>query len=247
MCQVRHDRILAVADARRGLAVQERLNGLYMQMNQRHAVEATFMLAGEKGSQLSHDQAPTGWQLRSDDDAWTVTLDAEFFSLETSAYTTWPYFRERLDSLVSAVIDTYEPVLESRLGLRFVNEITDPEVTEPAGWHGWIRDELLGPLVHPDFAESVRGVQQHVDLDAGNGYQVRLRHGTGPVPGERRWVYLLDHDCFRQAARALSHNTILTTAEDLHRIVLQVFQAAITPELYAHLERRVAHDAEGSP
>jgi uncharacterized protein (TIGR04255 family) len=216
-------------------------------MEQRHALETTFMVAGDKAPQFSQDQAANGWQLRSVDGAWTVTLDAEFFSLETSAYTTWTDFRERLDHLVSAVIEAYGPALESRLGLRFVDEIIEPEVTEPGGWRGWIRDELLGPLVHADFAGSVRAVQQHVDFDAGDGYQVRLRHGTGPVVGERRWVYVIDHDCFRQAGRPFSHGGILAAAEDLHRIALQMFQAAITPELYAHLEPQGVHDPQGSP
>ena len=82
-------------------------------------------------------------------------------------------------------------------------------------------------------------MQQHIEFDAGNGYRVVLRHGTSRIPGEDQWVYLLDHDCFRQAGRALTNDGVMSAADDLHRIALQVFQAAITEKLYSYLAEEV--------
>jgi uncharacterized protein (TIGR04255 family) len=186
--------------------------------------------------QVGHDQAASGWTMRSDEGTWTVTLDPEFFSLETSAYENWPGFRGRLSDLLGAVQATYAPGFEVRIGLRYVDEIVHPDVATPTGWKGWIRDELLGPLAHSDFGNAVRAIQQIVELDAGGSYRVILRHGTSPVGGDSRWLYLLDHDCFRQAGRPLQADAVLSSADDLHRLALQVFQASISPELYSYLE-----------
>ncbi|MDP9402541.1 MAG: TIGR04255 family protein [Actinomycetota bacterium] len=235
VCQVRHDRVLAVADPRRGLAVQESLGGRYPEIEERQVITASLAVVGGGAPQVTQDKSGSGWQMKSEDGTWTVTLQPEFFSLETSAYEGWQDFRQRLEALVRGVIAAYEPALEARIGLRYVDEITDPRVTSPRGWRGWIRDELLGPVVHPLFGDAIRGVQQHVEFDAEGGYRVVLRHGTSPIAGEDQWVYLLDHDCFRQAGRALTADTVMTTADHLHRAALQVFQAAITDKLYSYL------------
>lgn len=234
VCQVRHDPVLGVADARSGIDVQARLEGLYPEIAPHHAMSMEVTIAGG-GSQVSQDRA-SGWQMRSEDAAWTLTILPDAFSIETSAYLGWPDFLGRLSTLVSAVAAVYGPALEQRVGLRFIDEIDDPQITSPQQWKGWIRDELLGPLAHSGFGPAVRGTQQILELDAGSGYRVTLRHGTSPVASGHRWIYLLDQDCFRQAGRSFSEDGVLTAATELHRVALQVFQSAITDALYAHLD-----------
>ena len=128
------------------------------------------------------------------------------------------------------------PVVEQRIGLRYVDELRDPVVTEPVGWKGWIDESLLGPLVHPSFGPAVRGTQQLLELEAHESLRVILRHGTLRVPGEKQWLYLLDHDCFRQQGRPFDVDAVASTVDDLQRLALQVFQAAITPKLYRYLK-----------
>lgn len=188
------------------------------------------------GSPQINEERVGGWKLSSVDGDWTVTLLPEAFSIETSAYAGWPDFRKRLADLVSAVASTFGPALEQRLGLRYVDEIRHPEVTGVSGWKGWIRDELLGPLADSAFAPAIRVAQQIIEFDAGGGYRVTLRHGTSQAQGDDEWIYLLDHDCFRQAGRSFDEAGILTSADDLHRVALQVFQSAVTDRLYAYLE-----------
>ena len=234
VCQVRHDRVMAAADPRRGLEVHGRLADRYPEVEQRSAILGALAFAGGGPPTVSHEQAPTGWQMKSSDAAWTVTLDPEYFSIETSAYTSWDDFHDRVDALVTAVMDVYEPALEVRIGLRFIDEIVDPQVDSPVGWKGWIRDELLGTLTHDAFGGAAARTQNIIELTAPDNYRVVLRHGTAPTDSGN-WVYLLDHDCYRQAGRALTHDNVLATTSDLHTLALQVFQNAVTDELYRYL------------
>jgi uncharacterized protein (TIGR04255 family) len=236
VCQVRHDRSLTVADPRVALSVQERLGGKYPQIGEWRSMAATMTFAAGAAPQVTQEHGASGWQMKSDDEAWTVTLQPDFFSLETSAYVDWSDFRSRIVELIDAVTDAYAPALETRIGLRYIDGIDDPVVTAAAGWRGLIRDELLGPLVHPELGDAVRSVSQQVEFDAGDGYRVTLRHGTGPVPGEAGLVYVLDHDCFRPSGRPFDAAEIMKAADDLHRIALQVFQSAITEKLYTYLK-----------
>jgi uncharacterized protein (TIGR04255 family) len=206
------------------------LAGKYPKIEERRSL--TF--SGPAGPQVSQDT--DGWQMKSDDGSWAVTLDPHFYSLETSAYTSWSDFRTRLLELVAAVGAVHGPKVEERLGLRMVDEINHSDVTSPSDWTGLIRPQLLGPLSDEDFGTSITAIQQIVEMDAGGGYKVLFRHGSAPSPRGDGWLYVLDHDCFRQAGQVLTEDGILSAADDLHRIALQVFEAAITDELYDYLE-----------
>ena len=234
VCQIRHDRTLAVSDARGALELQQQLDSLYPEIEPHQGMSMELRL-GQGAPQINEEKV-SGWKLTSTDSDWTVTLLPEAFSVETSAYDGWLDFRERLAALVGAVAGTFGPALEQRIGLRYVDEIRHPEVTSAAGWKGWIRNELLGPLAHPDFAPAIRVAQQVIEFDAGDGHRVTLRHGTSQVSGEDEWVYLLDHDCFRQAGRPFDQTAILTSADDLHRVALRVFESAVTDDLYSYLD-----------
>ena len=235
VCQVRHDRTFAAVDATRVLALHGELADRYPTITEA-AQQTLGILAGPAGAQMMAPEPSKGWQFRSADETWTVTVQPDFFSLETSGYQDWADFSERLMQVVRAVGVHVRPVLEQRVGLRYVDEVRDPDVSDPVGWKGWIDDSLLGPLAHPSFGPALRGTQQVLELDAPDALRVILRHGTLRVPGEKQWLYLLDHDCFRQQGGPFDVDAVAGTVEDLHRLALQVFQAAITPKLYKYLK-----------
>jgi len=232
VCQVRHEPVPGVADARRILDIQEVLGDKYPKVEQRPGIVSVPLAIG--APPLPTEQ-PSGWQMKSEDDSWVITLDPQWFAIETSAYVSWVDFRSRMDQLVSAVVQVHDPNLEARVGLRMVDEIQHPEVKSAPDWRGWIRDELLGPIAHPAFGEAINAIQQMVDLDAGDGNRVTFRHGTVALAPGKGWVYQLDHDCYRQTGRRLTHEDLMTGADELHRIALQVFQASITEALYSYL------------
>ncbi len=237
VCQVRHERNSAVADAKRGLAVREGLGGKYPIEDEATGVGINIA-GGLAGVTAAADQQ-RGWNFRSEDGAWTVVLMPDFFALETRAYTDWEDYSARLDELVRQVEKVLEPGLERRLGLRFINRLTDPKVPVPQEWRGWIDDHLLGPALHDAFGPALKSIQQVLQLDGGDGVEVLLRHGCllEGAADDQAWHYLLDHDCSRSRGRAFSADAIHEGAERLHELSLSVFQASLTPKLYSHLRK----------
>ncbi|MDA8332221.1 MAG: TIGR04255 family protein [Candidatus Dormibacteraeota bacterium] len=235
VCQVRHERNLVVADAKRALAVHAHLAEKYPTVEEASGV-AINILGGPAGVSTAADQQ-RGWNFRSTDRNWTVVLMPEFVSLETRAYTDWDDFSERLSELVGLVERELQPSLEQRLGLRFIDRITDPKMSTPSEWGGWIDERLLGPILHDAFGPAIKSIQQVVQLDGGDGMEVVLRHGClleGPAAGQA-WPYLLDYDCSLSRARAFSAGAVRQGVEGLHELALSAFQAALTPRLYEHL------------
>ena len=58
------------------------------------------------------------YQFISADGAWKVSLTKGFIALSTTRYTRWEDFAKRLDVVLAAFIETYQPSYFSRVGLR---------------------------------------------------------------------------------------------------------------------------------
>jgi uncharacterized protein (TIGR04255 family) len=234
VCQVRHDRNLAVADGGRVLAIREQLN-LYPRMEET-AQQEIGLVVGPTGAQpLGGGEQQRGWRLLSDDGVWTVALLPDFFALECTGYTSWTEFRDRMGALADAVLNHLQPSVELRLGLRYVDRISLPEVKDPQGWSGYINDHFLGPTLDEQLGPAMSAVQQIIQMQGPDGIQVLLRHGTQADTSSGQWPYVLDTDCFRGDGRRLGVDSLTQGADALHTTALQVFQAVITPQLHSLL------------
>ncbi|MHB1536212.1 MAG: TIGR04255 family protein [Acidimicrobiales bacterium] len=236
VCQIRHERSsAATADATRAFAVRDGLEAEYP-IDDEVTGLALNVVGGPSRVSTATDQQQ-GWNFKSADGAWIVVLMPDFFALESRAYTDWDDFSTRLGELVRQVEGVLAPGVERRVGLRFIDRITDPKITSPTGWEGWINERLLGPILHDNFGPAIKSLQQVLQLDGGDGMEVLLRHGclVDDPPVNQVWHYLLDYDCSRSRGRAFSADDIRDTTECLHDLALSVFQASIEPKLYDHL------------
>jgi uncharacterized protein (TIGR04255 family) len=242
-CQVRHEKRPTALNPDRALSIHALVSDQYPVVEELPSQELSIT-AGPGGFQATQG-APSnlGWRFRTSDSSWVVTIVAEWFSLETSRYEDWPDFQARLRILAEAVARTLKPKVESRLGLRYVNRITDPPVDHPRNWEGLINSYLLGPALDPSLSPALRTAQQLLHLDADEDMQVIVRHGFAREDDGGRWAYLLDQDCFKQRGKRFEVKEVLEDIERLHLLALQVFQAAGTPQLLAYLRGGNGDDA----
>lgn len=235
VCQVRHNQNFNISDAGLAVETQQLLAGRYPEINPFEQAEVIFT-AGPGGANANTKQPQPGWQFKSEDERWTVTLQTTYFSLETSSYVNWEDFRSRFEELLAAVVQQYGPKLEQRVGLRYVDEIERRSAKQPSDWAGLIEAGVLGPLADPELGPSARAAQQIIEFEGPDQTRVTLRHGCEPLASGDGTVYRLDHDCSRQRGRPFDSSQVLSTLEGLHTLALQIFQKAITPELYGELK-----------
>lgn len=235
VCQVRHERDASVSETDLALKVHEVVQDDYPVLEDQSTQELTIT-AGSSGVQSTPAQVLTGWRMRTKDQSWTAVLMPDFFSIETTRFSDWDDFRRRLNSFSRAVEEIYRPALEERVGLRFIDRMTHPEVARPRTWQGRIAPSFLGLIGDEKFADTVTGTQQVVQLDSDEGVGAIVRYGcVQEQTPSAQTVFLLDTDCYVQRGRAFSSDELLLVTETLHTLALQIFQAAITDEMFDYL------------
>lgn len=232
VCQVRHERIMAVADVSRALEIHEAVRSLFPRIEE-ITEEQIDVVVGSEGGEVKRTEPLQGWRLQSADQKWTAVISQSYFSIETIAYNRWTDFKDRLAVFARSIAKAFSPKLENRLGLRMIDQIEYPNPSTPTGFKGLIIDDILGPIANADLSHSVKSTQSLVELEGSDGVTINLQHGCKNFEGT--YSYVLDHDCFRQVGRPFSVDTILDTADKFHDLTKQVFRAVITEELYEYL------------
>ena len=140
------------------------------------------------------------FQFVSRDKTWIISLTKDFVALETSNYVRWEGFREKVELVLRALANVYNPTHFIRIGLRYRNVI-DRKVLklDDVPWRDLLSSRIAGPLGAHEIVDDV--FEHHgtflVQLDGGMDV-VRVQHGlaTDEAVDTHYLVYLLDHDFF---------------------------------------------------
>jgi uncharacterized protein (TIGR04255 family) len=238
ICQIRFDRRLRVGEAPTALAFHEDLGGPSGRYQQLDEIEGQQLVisAGPGVEQTSQSRKTSGWKFSSENGEWIVTLMPDHVALETTAYTTWDDdFGPRLSEVVKATAKHIEPTMEQRLGLRYVDRISELKLTSIREWSDYIAPELLGLVLHPAIGPEIVNLGQQLLIGVDDQVQAGVRHGP-VVDAESDYVdYLLDYDLFRQGGRPFEVESVLKTVSQLNRYALQLFHASATEKLLEFL------------
>ncbi|MEK2492378.1 TIGR04255 family protein [Kitasatospora purpeofusca] len=236
VCQVRHESIFAASDAARVLRVKDDLPWASdLEETMRQAVN--FSISQEKGISAAHSPGAVGWQLRSPDGQWTASIQPDHFSLETSQYGGWKDFRGKIQALTDSIIKNISPALEHRIGLRFVNQITHPEVSSLAEWRQFISPDIFQGDFYETSGSRMRAAMQVFEIAPSTGRSLVIRHGWQGPPTQGGGSYLLDNDCSRQGSRAMVSEQLMEEADHLHKLALQAFEMETSETLRDYLGR----------
>lgn len=239
VCQIRYETNLAVGEPQTARTFHDAIggrHGAYSKVVPISGVAVNLALAPSSEPSVSQRQALGGWRFAAEDDSVVVSLMPDHVAIETSAYTTWEDdFRRRLHDVLHATAEFVNPVFEQRLGLRYINQLAEPDVQEPQHWERWIAPELLGALLHPMLGSGVLFSRQQLSLDLGESRFCTLNHGFAPDPArEGMLTYLLDYDVYREGQRPFDVSDIETTADKFNTDSLALFQTSVTSALLDH-------------
>jgi uncharacterized protein (TIGR04255 family) len=175
-----------------------------------------------------------GWRLAAADGSWQISAESGSLAVEAIRYGAWEQdFLPRLQQVLGVLQEVGAPVIESRLGLRYVNILTGSAVGKPpmsaAGeLAGLVAPWLLGPLNEPRMQDTVQASQGRAVFDFEQANAI-LNHGV--ISTETHELgYLIDIDAFREGGRALHIDDVLAQTAVLHGVALGLFQASLTSD-----------------
>jgi uncharacterized protein (TIGR04255 family) len=215
-------------------------------------IQLSFQAAGPAAENMPMPAAGAaggGWRLSAKDGSWHLSADSASLAIETTRYGTWGGdFLPRLQRVLDALKEVGNPVLESRLGLRYINVLTGSAVGKPPmsaadELAGLVAPWLLGPLNESHLQDSVQVSQGRVVLSLEHANAI-INHGV--ISTETHELgYLIDIDAFREGGRAFRVDDIMTQTETLHAAALGLFQLSLTPEALEAMRSAPTTDTAG--
>lgn len=176
----------------------------------------------------------------------TITLSPNFVTLAAKHYEGYELFGEQLGSVLSALEQTIDLPLFDRVGVRYVNQISDLSQVEKMD--RLVKPELLGHqalTVSSDEVSLVQAITQSL-FQVGKGY-LQARSGIIP-PGETVDVsieplqhpsWVLDIDSFQEEEAVFSVDKVLARAGKLSDAAYDFFKLVIKEAFIEEFEGRV--------
>ncbi|WP_353706965.1 TIGR04255 family protein [Cellulosimicrobium sp. ES-005] len=194
--------------------------------------EVAYTLTPEGVSQQPGDKI---FQWHSIDGVWHISLSRRFVTMYCTTYTSFPEFLERLELVLEAVRAQVKVPLVERVGVRYVNQVTDSRLVENLG--EYVRPEVLGYSGLVGMSDDVRlassaNQARYVVDDAA----LQVRSGIVP-PGETvdpavspaqvpSWV--LDLDASSERVAPFDPSNVLSTAGRLSDFAYDFFKHVST-------------------
>ena len=183
----------------------------------------------------------------SRDQTWIVTVEQNRLTLQTTNYQGFEEFQAFLVKALRALKQTSCPDGITRIGLRYIDEISVPE--ESPDWSNWLSDWLV-PKVSSNLYPSTWLGNVQYDIEAEHHLVLRYGPPPGPVvspdgplrvtrsyPGP---IFLLDFDSYWQPETIplFSHETVKEQTSRLHKPVNDLFESLITEHSREHFRKK---------
>ena len=184
------------------------------------------------------------YQFISEDGQWKISLTRSFIALSTHGYTRWEDFAKRLDRVLAALIQLYQPAYFTRVGLRYINAIDREALKlDDCLWRELIQPGYLGLLADEDAQESAFSkCEQNASLLLPGGAKSNVKAGPGTLrkvnnrtkeSSETR-VYMLDLDVYMDGKTPLGQTA--PALNIVHGNADSLFRGAITDTLADAME-----------
>ena len=159
-----------------------------------------------------------------------IEQNAIFF--EVKKYKDFKYFR----TLISDVLTELNlKGNSSRLGLRYINQITIGE-GDPFDWKGWVNANLITGLKFVDkkeFLARSMGIITYIFDDLEMKFQYGMYNSEFPNPISKR-EFVLDYDCATKEPRDLGES--LDLLDRMHDLIKEKFRECIDIEFEKQIE-----------
>ena len=162
---------------------------------------------------------------------WTVSFRASALALETSHYTNFEEFSERLKRVLTNSQGLLDTDFFTRVGLRYIDEIliADDELS------GWIREDLVAPLTQGVYGSVERFLQEIRGFTDIGRYT--FKHGMVDSGQEVHKRYHLDFDFYEEN---VPFDSVFSMVSQVNQQSFRFFSWAMGPKAQSYLGQATA-------
>jgi uncharacterized protein (TIGR04255 family) len=114
------------------------------------------------------------WRFSDTTGNWRVSLSSNFVALETTAYSSRSNFLERLENIITALNENFNPTIIERFGLRYVDRLVGKDLTDILSL---VKPEIAG-IVSADFRDDIhQSINESLFIIPDEGKQILARWG----------------------------------------------------------------------
>jgi uncharacterized protein (TIGR04255 family) len=228
-------------------AVWEGLGSETFPIFEPHVQNTVNMTITPQGAVQQHE-TEQGWVLASADRVTAITLLPARVVVQTRAY---DRYNTSLGTPLARVLSLFTQVTGAsviqRLGLRYINRLTDQAATHPQFWCEHVREPYAGPLNGP-VGHLVLGQHQQTQLRLDDTAGARIQSGVFQEPGPHpRFSFLADLDVYREQASSYDADVCANQVRQLNRTALALFAMILSEQYLSDLGPVAvsAHDTGG--
>lgn len=174
------------------------------------------------------------WRFHDVANAWRVSLTSQFAAIETTAYESRSNFLARFEHVLTALKQTVNPAVISRVGVRYIDRM---EVTHRDEVIPLVRNELSAAWSSFDVSAAQAVITEALFLRDSRG--LRARSGFLPAgatidpatiePAETP-SWLLDLDMYRSDQREFAVSVVLEDVREFAGRIYTFFRWAVTKD-----------------
>lgn len=232
VAQVRYSPVHAVGNRDLVSEFESRLAGAYVPGNPQTAQTLTIQIGpgAPPVSPAPSIAADTVWPFKDEARGYGVSLGHSSLAVEAGPqYHDFPQFLDEFSTAVQACDEVFHPKRTVRLGLRYVNEVTDARLRED------IRSIINPRLVVPVGTAVQGGLQRSFG-------ELRVEESLGTVVIRHGLVedstYLLDFDYFSVIEHDFTPLRLIETVEGFHNLIEPLFVWSLARGYLAELKRK---------
>jgi len=176
------------------------------------------------------------YQFISADEKWKVGLAREFIALSTGSYVRWEGFRDKMEQIVTILLNEYSPSFFVRIGLRY-RDVVRRSVLDlgEVRWSELLKPHVLGELASPDVQLDIEQARRETVIAVNGGRaKVHVRHGLARNVDTNEEVYLVDSDFYDEGRTEVKD--VFTRLDSLHQEAGRLFRWCITDRLHDALQ-----------
>ena len=236
VCQLRYPKILE-AEQKLPIDLQRKLSQFYPLFETNEIVSISIQSGGDSGAVVPISKKSQSFEFIDITKKWRVSFNSEFIALTLNKYVRWEEFRERIDFILSALLECYSVKVFTRIGLRYVNHIERDQL-ELGGvpWRDLLAHAVVGPLSDASLHDNDFVTIQNLWVGRLDQGQVAIRTGIVQNTETLAQAYYIDSDFFSEDAVQAGAANVFAYLDTAHTQSGRVFRWCISDRLHGALK-----------